>query len=157
MHIETERKFLVTNETFKSQATESHRIIQGYIANQNKRSVRIRISDNKAFLTIKGPSTDTISHLEWEKEISIKDAKDLLKLCDNNQLIDKTRYIIPEGSGKKFEVDEFYGANKGLTVAEIELSDKNEPFIRPTWLGKEVSQDPRYYNTSLSIHPFTKW
>ena len=101
MHIETERKFLVTNETFKSQATESHRIIQGYIANQNKRSVRIRISDNKAFLTIKGPSTDTISHLEWEKEISIKDAKDLLKLCDNNQLIDKTRYIIPEGSGKK--------------------------------------------------------
>lgn len=157
MHIETERKFLVTNETFKSQATESHRIIQGYIANQNKRSVRIRISDNKAFLTIKGPSTDTISHLEWEKEISIKDAKDLLKLCDNNQLIDKTRYIIPEGSGKIFEVDEFYGANKGLTVAEIELSDKNEPFIRPTWLGKEVSQDPRYYNTSLSIHPFTKW
>lgn len=157
MHIETERKFLVTNETFKSQATESHRIIQGYIANQNKRSVRIRISDNKAFLTIKGPSTDTISHLEWEKEISIEDAKDLLKLCDNNQLIDKTRYIIPEGSGKIFEVDEFYGANKGLTVAEIELSDKNEPFIRPTWLGKEVSQDPRYYNTSLSIHPFTKW
>lgn len=156
IHTETERKFLVLNDAFKAQAIASHRIKQGYIARDNGNSVRVRILDDKGILTIKGPSADDISRTEWETEIPIADAEALLKLCHGG-IIDKTRYIIPEASGRVFEVDEFYGDNEGLVMAEIELQNASDPFEKPSWLGQEVTGDRHYYNSYLSLHPFKTW
>lgn len=169
MHIETERKFLVNDLSFKSQAVKSHRMAQGYVAHDNGRSVRIRISDDKAFLTIKGPGDAAgVSRCEWEKEVSLEDAGDLMRLCQGG-IIDKIRYIIPaapskavpgtsrEGCERFFEVDEFLGDNEGLIMAEIELGSPDEQFEKPSWLGKEVTGDKRYYNASLSLRPFKNW
>lgn len=156
MHIETERKFLVRNMDFKGLTTASHRMKQGYIAHENGRSVRVRISDDKGFLTIKGPSKNGISRLEWEKEISIQDAEDLFLLCQKG-IIEKTRYIVPAGGGRFFEVDEFYGDNEGLVMAEIELGSEDEAFTKPSWLGEEVTGDRRFYNASLAVYPYNKW
>lgn len=157
MHTETERKFLVRNEGYKAVATACHHLVQGYLAAGNGNSVRVRTADGKAFLTIKGPSANGISRLEWEKEIPMEDAHALLSLCTNG-LIDKNRYIVPvEDSRHFFEVDEFFGDNEGLTVAEIELDAEDEQFARPDWLGKEVTGDKRYYNLHLVSTPFKKW
>lgn len=155
-HIETERKFLVKDASFKEMASESHRITQGYICRESGRTVRVRISDSKAWLTIKGPSTgDGLSRYEWEKEIPADEALQLMTLCHDG-VIDKTRYLVPF-EGHVFEVDEFYGDNAGLVMAEVELENENEPFGRPGWLGKEVTGDRRYYNSMLVVCPFSKW
>lgn len=156
IHTETERKFLVLSDAFKAEAVASHRIKQGYIARDNGNSVRVRIKDNTGILTIKGPSADDISRTEWEIEIPLADAEALLKLCHGG-IIDKTRYIVPEASGRVFEVDEFYGDNEGLVMAEIELENADDPFEKPSWLGKEVTGDRHYYNSYLSLHPFKTW
>ena len=156
MNIEIERKFLVKDESFKSMATESHRLTQGYICKESGRTVRVRLWDDKGYLTIKGAgSASGMSRYEWEKEISAEDARDLFMLCQSG-IIDKTRYIVPV-DGKTFEVDEFYGENAGLVMAEIELESEDAAFTRPSWLGDEVTGDRRYYNSMLSVHPFSEW
>ena len=155
-HTEIERKFLVKDSSYRDSATESHRMTQGYICRETGRTVRVRISDGHGWLTIKGASTDNgLSRYEWEKEIPVEEAEQLMKLCRDG-IIDKTRHIVPFG-GHVFEVDEFHGENTGLTVAEIELGNENEPFSKPEWLGEEVTGDRRYYNSMLTQNPFSKW
>ena len=142
---EIERKFLVTGE-YKPQAYAHSRIVQGYISSARGRTVRVRIRDERGFLTIKGASNESgTSRYEWE----------LLKLCEPG-VIDKTRYLVRSGQ-HVFEVDEFYGENEGLTVAEVELSSEDEPFVKPAFIGREVTGDVRYYNSQLMKHPFTTW
>lgn len=155
MQIETERKFLVLNDDYKAQAVKSYRIRQGYIAHDSGRTVRVRIRDDRGFLTIKGPSLIPGCRPEWEKEISLQEAEDLFPLCKPGS-VDKTRWIVPAGE-RCFEVDEFHGENAGLVMAEIELGSPDEPFVRPSWLGEEVTADMRYYNGYLAEHPFTTW
>ena len=155
MQIETERKFLVLDDGYKAQAVESHRIRQGYIAHDMGRSVRVRILDEKGILTVKGPFIGMGSRPEWEKEISLKEAEELFLICKPGS-IDKTRWIVPAGE-RKFEVDEFHGENEGLVMAEIELESQDEAFERPSWLGEEVSGDPRFYNGYLARNPFKNW
>ena len=156
IHTETERKFLVLSDAFKAEAIASHHIRQGYIARDSGNSVRVRIKDSTGILTIKGPSADDISRTEWETEIPLADAEALLGLCHGG-IIDKTRYIIPEASGRVFEVDEFYGDNEGLVMAEIELQNADDSFEKPSWLGLEVTGDRHYYNSYLSLHPYKTW
>jgi CYTH domain-containing protein len=157
MHIETERKFLVKDTSYKDAAVESHHLVQGYICASGGRTVRVRLYDDTGYLTIKGPSADGLSRMEWEKEIPLQDAKDLFALCIEG-VIDKTRWIVPEESGiLKFEVDEFHGENAGLTVAEIELPSPDYPFTKPAWIAEEVTGQRKYYNSHLSKLPFTKW
>lgn len=155
MQIETERKFLVLDDGYKAQAVESHRIRQGYIAHDMGRSVRVRILDDRGFLTVKGPFIGLGSRPEWEKEISLQEAEELFLLCKPGS-IDKTRWIVPAGE-RKFEVDEFHGENEGLVMAEIELKSQDEAFERPSWLGDEVTGDKRYYNGYLARNPFKSW
>lgn len=148
---EIERKFLVTGE-YKSQAYAHSRIVQGYISSARGRTVRVRIRDERGFLTIKGASNESgTSRYEWEKEIPLCEARELLKLCEPG-VIDKTRYLVRSGQ-HTFEVDEFYGENEGLTVAEVELSSEDEPFVKPAFIGREVTGDIRYYNSQLMKHP----
>ena len=155
MNQEIERKFLVAGD-YKSHASESVRIVQGYLSSTPGRTVRVRIVGERAFLTVKGPGNASgTTHFEWEHPISVADAEALLPLCEKGT-IDKTRYFVPYG-GHTFEVDEFYGANNGLVIAEVELSDENEPFERPEWLGEEVTGDKRYYNAYLCRTPYTEW
>ncbi len=156
MHIETERKFLVNDDSYKEMETECHRLTQGYICREKGRTVRVRLWDDRAYLTIKGAgSASGMSRYEWEKEIPVDEARGLMALCREG-IIDKTRYIVPFG-GHDFEVDEFHGDNAGLVMAEIELENESEPFGRPGWLGKEVTGDRRYYNSMLTLHPFSEW
>ena len=152
---EIERKFLVTGE-YKSQAYAHSRIVQGYISSARGRTVRVRIRDERGYLTIKGASDKSgTSRYEWEKEIPLDEARELLKLCEPG-ISDKTRYLVRSGQ-HVFEVDEFYGENEGLTVAEVELSSEDEPFVKPAFIGREVTGDVRYYNSQLMKHPFTTW
>jgi adenylate cyclase len=155
MPLEIERKFLVKGE-FRSKALESTSIVQGYICSAQSRTVRIRIRNNKAYITIKGSTGPTgFTRYEWEKEISVEDGEELLRLCEPS-LIEKTRYIVKYGD-HLFEVDEFSGANTGLIIAEVELKSEDEHFEKPDWLGKEVTGDPRYYNSYLSGNPYSRW
>ncbi len=152
---EIERKFLVCGD-FKSAAFKKTRITQGYLSSVPERTVRVRVKGEKGFLTIKGIGNDSgASRFEWEKEIPVEDVKALLALCEPG-VIDKTRYLVQAGP-HTFEVDEFYGDNEGLTLAEVELSDEHEAFERPAWLGEEVTGDPRYYNSMLMKQPFKNW
>lgn len=154
-NIEIERKFLVCGD-FKSSAVGSARIRQAYINQAGGRTVRVRIRDEKAYLTIKGPSHDGgLSRFEWEIEIPVADAEQLLELRVS-AVIDKRRYLVPF-EGHTFEVDEFYGENEGLVMAEVELSAADEAFGRPDWLGQEVTGDMHYYNSHLSRHPYKEW
>ena len=155
MQIETEKKFLVKDDGYKAQAVESHRIRQGYIAHDMGRSVRVRILDDKGILTVKGPFIGVGSRPEWEKEISLKEAEELFLICKPGS-IDKTRWIVPAGE-RCFEVDEFHGENEGLVMAEIELESQDEAFKRPSWLGEEVTGNPRFYNGYLARNPFKNW
>ena len=156
MKKEIERKFLV-NGDFKAKSIHHQIIKQGYLSNDPKRTVRIRIIDNKGFITIKGVSNMTgTTRFEWEKEIPVNEANELLELCEPG-IIEKTRYLIPEKSGLIFEVDVFYGENDGLIIAEIELPNENHPFEKPQWLGKEVTGNDKYYNSMLKQFPFKKW
>ncbi len=150
---EIERKYLVRGE-YKSLADYSITIKQGYISSDNERTVRIRMADKKAYLTIKGKQTG-ISRFEWEKEIALNEAEELLGLC-KNIIIEKTRHVIKHGN-HIIEVDEFSGKNDGLIVAEIELESENDNPDLPDWIGDEVSNDYRYHNSNLSKYPFSDW
>ncbi len=153
---EIERKFLVKGD-FKTFAIEKKKIIQGYLSTVAKSTVRIRISDNKGYITIKGIANKSgISRYEWEKQIPIDEAYDLLELCEDNR-IEKTRYIIPANGDLVFEVDEFYGENEGLIIAEIELPNEDSSFTKPLWLSKEVTGITKYYNAMLLKKPFKNW
>ena len=154
--IEIERKFLVKNDSFKKEAFTKNRIMQGYLCSVAERTVRVRIKGEAGYLTIKGASNESgLSRFEWEKEIPITDAKKLILLSEAG-VIDKMRFEIKIGI-HTFEVDEFYGENDGLIIAEIELTSETETFIKPDWLGEEVTNDIRYYNAYLSSNPYNKW
>jgi CYTH domain-containing protein len=154
--IEIERKFLVTSTTFLDEFCAKNRIVQGYLSSVPERTVRVRIKGDKGFLTIKGKSSDSgMSRMEWEKEIALEEAEQLLRLCEAG-VIDKIRYEIPVGK-HLYEVDVFSGENDGLILAEIELESENETFEKPNWLGIEVTNDNRYYNAYLSQKPFKTW
>lgn len=154
---EIERKFLVTGD-FKAEAYKAVHIIQGYLSSVPERVVRVRVKDEQGFITIKGAADLTgVSRFEWEKEIDKDEALSLLRLCEPG-VINKTRYLILDADGKHiWEVDEFHGENEGLVMAEVELSDENEPFSRPPWLGEEVTGDNRYYNAALKGNPYKYW
>lgn len=154
--IEIERKFLVKTEAFKTEAFKKTRISQGYLNSNKERAVRVRLKDNCGYLTIKGASSKNgLSRFEWEKEISKTDAEALLKLCEPS-LIDKIRFEV-KVRHHIFEVDEFFGDNQGLVVAEVELASEDEDFTKPEWLGEEVTGTIKYYNSQLSKHPYNTW
>ena len=152
MATEIERKFLLANDAWRNQISQSMRIAQGYLATDP--TVRVRIKGQNGYLTIKGRSEDGISRTEFEYPIPIEDAQELLKLCPN--VLDKTRNII-EFCGFIWEIDEFHGENDGLIVAELELPTVDTPYEKPEWLGVEVTGDVRYYNSMLSSTPFSQW
>jgi CYTH domain-containing protein len=154
--LEIERKFLVKNNDYKRQATSSSRICQGYICSNRGRTVRVRIRDSRGYLTIKGPSgNDGLARYEFEKEITLDEAQHLMDICEPGK-IDKTRYLVPCGK-HTFEVDEFYGENQGLVMAEVELGAEDEHYEKPDFIGEEVTGDKRYYNSYLRANPFSKW
>jgi adenylate cyclase len=153
---EIERKFLVKGE-YKPSVVKHFRIIQAYLSSASERTVRVRIKGNNGFLTVKGiASKSGTTRFEWEKEISVEEATALIEICEPG-LIDKTRFIVPEPSGLAFEIDEFYGDNEGLVIAEIELPSEDYVFKAPDWLGKEVTGDARYYNSILVKNPYKNW
>ena len=154
--IEIERKFLVNSNRYRAEASSVIKITQGYLNSDPERAVRIRLTDQTGFITVKGKSNESgLSRFEWEKELSQAEAEALLKRCENT-VISKTRYTVAVGA-HLFEVDEFLGTNKGLIVAEVELVSEDEKFSKPDWLGKEVTGTAKYYNSNLSITPFCDW
>lgn len=156
-HYETERKFLVVGE-FKSQSYNATRIQQGYIASNNGRTVRVRIRGDKGYLTIKGPSgLKGITRYEFDTEIPLDDARELMEICEPG-IIDKTRYLVKSPDGRHiWEIDEFYGDNEGLVLAEVELSHESEEFQKPDFIGREVTGDRRFYNSHMRSYPFKLW
>jgi len=153
---EIERKFLVLDDSFKHEAFSKSHIVQGYICSERGRTVRVRIRDDRAYLTIKGPSENGgLSRYEFEREIPLEDGRQMMQLCEPG-IIDKTRWLVKSGN-HTFEVDEFFGDNEGLVVAEVELANEDEPFKKPHFIGKEVTGDRRYYNSQLRLCPFQKW
>ena len=154
--LEIERKFLVTSNAFKDQANKTFRIVQGFLNRDPERTVRIRLKNDVGILTVKGLSSkDGLSRFEWEKEISKKEAKALLEFCEKG-VIDKLRFEINIGK-HIFEVDEFFGDNEGLVIAEVELQTEEETFTKPDWLGEEVTGNIKYYNSQLSKQPYNTW
>ena len=154
--LEIERKFLVTDDSYKAMAFQSDRIAQGYLGREGGNSARGRVRGEKGYLTIKGPSLDGgLSRYEWEKEIPVNEAWELVRLCHGG-IIDKTRHLVKFGN-HIFEVDEFHGDNEGLVVAEVELGSTEEEFERPPFLGNEVTGNKRYYNSSLTRFPYAMW
>ena len=154
--IEIERKFLILNNDFKAESFANHEIVQGYLSTNPERTVRIRIKGDDGYLTIKGSGNESgMSRYEWEKNIDYNEAKELINLCEKG-VISKTRFEVKLGK-HTFEVDEFYGENQGLIIAEIELESEDEVFEKPNWLGQEVTNDERYYNAYLSQKPFCYW
>lgn len=155
MSQEIERKFLVKGD-FKPFAFAQSRIVQGYISSASGRTVRVRIRDGKGYLTIKGASNASgTSRYEWEKELPLSEAEELMKLCEPG-VIDKTRYLVRSG-GHVFEIDEFRGENDGLVVAEVELASEDEAYVKPDFIGEEVTGDVRYYNSRLMKKPYKTW
>jgi len=153
---EIERKFLVTSEAFKKEAFQKTQIVQGFLNSHPERTVRVRIKDEKGYVTVKGISNKAGTiRTEWEKEITVSDAEALLILCEPG-VIYKIRYEVKVGN-HIFEVDEFSEENEGLTIAEIELKEENETYQKPSWLGLEVTGELKYYNSQLSKNPFKKW
>ena len=154
--IEIERKFLISDITCIRQAQQKYHIVQGYLNRDTKRTVRVRIRDGRGYLTVKGQSSgDGLSRYEWEKEISVSEATELLQLCEPYPIA-KIRHIV-KYKDQEFEVDEFLEENKGLWIAELELKSVTQSVYRPEWLGKEVTGDQRYYNSYLSQKPFSAW
>jgi adenylate cyclase len=152
MATEIERKFLVHGAEWRQAPGVPFN--QGYLNRDKERTVRVRIAGEKAFLTIKGVSRGP-SRAEFEYEIPLVDARELLKLSDG-PVVEKTRYLVVH-DGSKWEVDEFHGDNAGLVIAEIELTSEDQPFTRPPWLGNEVTHESRYFNSSLATHPYSQW
>ena len=154
--IEIERKFLVKSEEFKAISFAKNEISQGYLNSNPERTVRVRIKGNQGYLTIKGKGNETgMSRMEWEKEIPVDEAKMLLNLCESG-VISKMRYEVKFGN-HVYEIDEFFGENQGLVIAEIELQSEDEAFEKPDWLGKEVTNNEKYYNSFISKNPFKNW
>ncbi len=155
MPIEIERKFLLLNNNWREQVKTSYRIRQGYMGEIDKASVRIRVQGDRANINIKSAGL-SMRRMEYEYEIPLDEAEEMLdQLCKQPQ-IDKTRFIVEQGKFK-WEIDEFYGDNEGLLVAEIELDDENEAFDKPEWLGKEVTEEAGYYNVNLIKNPYKMW
>lgn len=153
---EIERKFLVKNCDFKKESYSETKIIQGFLSSVPERTVRIRIIRSKGFITVKGIGNHSgTTRFEWEKEISTEDAKDLLNICESG-MIEKTRYKVKSGE-HTFEIDEFYNENEGLIIAEVELNSEEENFVKPIWLGEEVTGQVKYYNSMLKKNPFKNW
>lgn len=155
MGIEIERKFLVVNDSWREAASPGIPIKQGYLLGGKHASVRVRLQGDKANLNIKS-ATLGVRRQEFEYAIPLDDAEVLLATLCHRPLIEKVRYLVPYVD-KQWEIDVFEGDNAGLVVAELELQDETENYVRPPWLGEEVSHDPRYYNTSLSQHPYKDW
>ena len=156
MAIEIERKFLVCSTSYRKEAISEKRIVQGFLNTHPERTVRIRVMGDEAYITVKGKSNVAgTSRFEWEQSISIAAAEALLQLCEKG-VIEKIRFEVPVGN-HIFEIDEFSRENTGLVVAEIELAEEDEHFVKPTWLGEEVTGDIRYYNSNLSKNPFQTW
>lgn len=156
MAYEIERKFLVKNTDFIKKASSKEYIVQAFLNLNPERTVRIRIKDDKAFLTVKGISNkEGTTRREWEYPIPVSDAKEMLKICEQG-VIEKWRYLVSVGN-HTYEVDVFEGENNGLIVAEVELDSEDDSFDKSNWLGEEVTGDKRYYNSSLSQHPYSKW
>lgn len=154
--IEIERKFLVTSSEFKQGAVKKTRILQGYLNSAPERTVRVRIKENQGFLTIKGKSSKSgMSRFEWEKEIPVAEAEALLELSEPGS-IEKVRYMVPY-KDHLFEVDEFFGKNEGLLLAEVELSSEEEVFEQPSWLGREVTGNKMFYNSYINKFPYREW
>ena len=146
---EIERKFLVCSDAFKSQATTSYEIMQGYLCKEPGKTIRVRIRDARAFLTIKSSRLrEGLAKFEWEREIELADAREMMQICLPGA-ISKTRYIIPINGERTWEVDVFHGRLEGRVLAEIELEDEHEAFERPDWLGEEVTGQPQYYNANM--------
>lgn len=157
MGLEIERKFLVFGDGYKQQAFSKSHIVQGYICSAKGRTVRVRIRDEKAYLTIKGPSEDGIGRYEFEKEITLDEGRELMRLCEPG-MIDKIRYLVKSPDGIHiFEVDEFFGENEGLVMAEVELSAADEKYEKPDFIAIEVTGDRRFYNSQLMSNPFCNW
>ena len=156
-NLEIERKFLVTGP-FKDKAYDATRIQQGYIASGRGRTVRVRVRGDKGYLTIKGPSNLAgLARFEWEREISLTDARELMGICEPG-IIDKTRYLVKSPDGRHvWEVDEFYGENEGLVMAEIELNSEDESYAKPDFIGREVTGDRRFDNSHLRQNPYKLW
>ena len=153
---EIERKFLVLDDSYKHEAFSNSRIRQGYICSERGRTVRIRIRDDRAYITIKGPSLNGgLTRYEFEQQIPLDDGEKLMTLCDEG-IIDKTRWLVKSGD-HTFEVDEFHGDNDGLVMAEVELKNTREQPILPHFIGEEVTGDRRYYNSQLRRNPFRFW
>lgn len=154
--LEIERKFLVLGSDYKSRAFSSDRIKQGYLCSTGGKTIRVRTRGDKGYLTIKGPSDKAgLSRYEFEKEITVEEAGHLFKLCEPG-IIDKTRYLVKSGR-HTFEIDEFYGENEGLVIAEVELQSENEYYEKPDFIGQEVTGDRRYYNSHLRQYPYSDW
>ena len=152
MPVEIERKFLVDGNSWRN--GQGIRICQGYLNRDKERTVRVRLSGEKAFLTIKGMNSGA-TRAEYEYEIPVSHAEELLKICDG-PVLEKIRYVV-DYNGIIWEVDEFLGENEGLIVAEVELKSEDQSFDRPDWIGSEVTADPRYFNSNLCSHPYCKW
>lgn len=153
---EIERKFLVKSDAFKAEAVSKMRITQGYLSSIPERTVRVRVKGDKGFITIKGIGNESgMSRFEWEKEIPVEDVNQLLKICEPGT-IDKMRYNVKLGK-HTFEVDEFYGDNQGLIIAEVELNSEDENFKKPNWLGEEITGQVKYYNAMLMKIPYKNW
>ena len=154
--LEIERKFLVKSDDFKTLAFAKNNIAQGYLNSNPERTVRVRIKGESGFITIKGKGNTTgTTRFEWEKEIPLSEAKSLLALCEKGA-IQKIRHEVKVGD-HVYEVDEFFGENEGLIVAEIELKNENDSFEKPDWIGEEVTNNSQYYNSALSLNPFKNW
>lgn len=155
MGTEIERKFLLRSDDWRDEVKSSTRLIQGYLVRGDSTAIRVRIKGDSAEINIKH-THDGINRLEYEYEIPLDDAQEILDQVALKPLIDKTRHHVVHGR-HLWEIDEFYGDNAGLLVAEIELTSADEAFDRPAWLGDEVSLDQRYYNSNLSKQPYTQW
>jgi len=154
--IEIERKFLVTSQEFKNESSPPIRIVQGFLNTHPERTVRVRLKGDKAYLTVKGKSSENgTTRFEWETEVTVEEAKALLNLCEKG-VIDKVRYEV-HYKNHTFEIDVFSGDNEGLILVEVELRNENESFEKPKWLGKEVTGDLKYYNSQLSKNPYKSW
>lgn len=155
MAIEIERKFLVSNDAWRQEAKESHLMRQGYVVGTRGASVRVRVTDEGAFVTLKGRK-EGLSRSEFEYAIPLADGEEMLETLCSGGIIEKVRYRVPFG-GRTWEVDEFRGVNEGLVVAEIEIEAETAVVELPPWVGQEVSDDPRYFNAALSTTPFSEW
>jgi adenylate cyclase len=155
MPIEIERKFLVRNDTWRDASASSSELRQGYLNLEQRCSIRVRTDGGRGWLNIKG-ATVGVQRLEYEFEIPVHEAEELLNNFAVAPLIEKTRHLVPH-DGQLWEVDEFYGDNSGLVIAEIELDEVDQAVNLPEWVGQEVTHDVRYYNTSLTRHPFSRW